>query len=173
MLQTLFLCIVFIVFALPSMAKPLDLGTPIIINSTKGFNNDIRFTSHRNTTDSVEGLLGCFQQALPPEPQLVRTSFTDCFNAQQQLAAYNPHIPMKFHRNNDTPFEIPVKFAYRTCVILLDMVSDDAQDVFYVAQIRNAAIDTARRCTAQRNALGGVALVGPRKLMEVWVVGRP
>ena len=80
---------------------------------------------------------------------------------------------MKFHRNNDTPFEIPVKFTYRTCVILLDMVSDDAQDVFYVAQIRNAAIDTARRCTAQRNALGGVALVGPRKLMEVWVIGRP
>ena len=173
MLQTLFLCIVFVFFALPSIAKPLDLGTPKIINSTRAFAHDLRFTSHRNTTDSVGTLLGCFQQALPPEPQLARTSFTDCFNAQQQLATHDPYIPIQFHRNDDTPFEIPMKLTYRTCVILLDMVSADAQDVFDVAQIRNAAIDVARRCTAQRKALGGVALVGPRKLMEVWVAGRP
>ena len=173
MLQILFLFIVFIFLALPSIAKPLDLTTPRIINSTRGFNHDFRFTSHRNTTDSVEDLLGCFQQALPPKPQLARTSFTDCFNAQQQLAVHNPYIPIQFYRNNDTPFEIPIKFTYRTCVIFLDMISDDAKDVFYVAQIRNAAIDTARRCTAHPKALGGMALVGPRKLMEVWVTGRP
>ena len=173
MLQPLFLCIVFVSFALPSIAMPLDLATPKIINLTRGFNHDFRLTSHSNTTYGVEDLLGCFQQARPPEPQLARTSFTDCFNAEQQLAAYDPYIPIRFHRNNDTPFEIPVKFTYRTCAIFLDMVSADAEDFFYVAQIRNAAIDTARRCTAQRKALGGIALVGPRKLMEVWVIGRP
>ena len=173
MLQLLFLCIVFVFSALLSIAMPLDLGTPKSINSTRGFNHDFRLASHRNTTDDVEDHQGCFQQALPPEPQLVRTSFTDCFNAEQQLAAYDPYIPIHFRRNNDTPFEIPVKFTYRTCVIFLDMVNADAEDVFYVATIRNAAIDTARRCTAQRKALGGMALVGPKKLMEIWVIGRP
>ena len=160
-------------FARVSLAKPLDLGTPQIINSTKVFNCDSRFTSHRNTTDGVEDLLGCFQQTRLPEPQLARTSFKDCFNAEQQLAAYDPHIPIQFHRNNDTPFEIPITFTYRTCVISLDMVSADAEDVFYVAQIRSAVIDTARKCTARPKALGGAALVGPRKLMEIWVIGRP
>ena len=172
MRQILFLCIVFIFFAPSSVAKPLDLITPNIVNSTRAFNHDFRFTSHSDTTDGVETIVGCFQQARPPEPQLVRTSFTDCFNAEQQLAVYDPYIPMRFRRNNNTIFEIPVKFTYRTCVILLDMGAD-AEDVFYVAQIRNAVIDLARRCTAQRKALGGMALVGPRKLMEVWVSGRP
>ena len=172
MCQTLFLCILFIFFALPSVAKPLDIGTPNIINSTRIVKHDFRFTSHSNTTDGVEHLAGCFQQARPTEPQLFRTSFADCFNAEQQLAAHDPYIPVQFRRNIDTPFEIPVKFSYRTCVILLDMAAD-AQDVFYVAQIRHAVIDTARRCTSQRKALGGMALVGPKKLMEVWVFGRP
>ena len=173
MCQTLFLCMFFIFFALSSVAKPLDPITPNITNSTRAFNHDFRLTSHSNTTDGVEDIIGCFQQARPPEPQLVRTSFTDCFNAEQQLAVYDPYIPVHFRRNNDTTFEIPVRFTYRTCVILLDMVSADAEDVFCVAQIRNAVIDLARRCTAQRKALGGVALVGPRKLREAWVVGRP
>ena len=172
MRQTLFLCIVFIFFVLPSVAKPLDLGTPNIINSTRAFNHGYRFTSYSNTSDGVEDLVGCFQQPRPTEPQLFRTSFADCFNAEQQLAAHDPYIPVQFRRNIDTPFEIPVKFSYRTCVILLDMGAD-AQDVFYVAEIRHAVIDTAWRCTSQRKALGGMALVGPRKLMEVWVFGRP
>ena len=173
MLQPLFLCIVFVFSALLSIAMPLDLGTPKSINSTRGFIHDFRLTSFRNATDGVEDHRGCFQQARPPEPQLARTSFTDCFNAEQQLAAYDPYVPIHFRRNDDTPFEIPVKFTYRTCVIFLDMVSYDAEDFFNVAQIRNAVIETARKCTAQRKALGGMALVGPKKLMEIWVIGRP
>lgn len=173
MLQPLFLCIVFIVFALPSTLKPLDLGSLRVINSTRDLNDDPRFMSHTNTTDSVEDLLGCFQQYRLPEPQLARTSFKDCYNAEQQLAAYDPHVPIHFHRNNDTSFEIPVRFTYRTCVIFLDMIYADAEDVFYVEMIRNAVIDTARRCTARPKALGGMALVGPRKLMGIWVTGRP
>ena len=172
MLQTLFLCIVFMFFALPFIAKPLDLGTLQIINSTRDFNHDPWFTSHRNTTDGVENFLGCFRPTEPSEPQLARTSFKDCFNAEQQLAAYAPYIPIHFHRNNDTFFEIPLKFTYRTCVITLDMVSADAEDVFYVAEIRNVAIEIARKCTARPEALGGAALVGPKKLMEVLVTGR-
>lgn len=173
MLQILFVCNVFICFTLPSIAMPLDLGTLRIINSTTGLDDDFWPTSHRNTTDGVEELLGCFHQFQPPEPQLLRTSFKDCFNAEQQLAAYAPYVPIHFHRNNDTPFEIPVRFTYRTCAIFLDMVTPDAEDVFYVAQIRNAAIDTARKCTARPKALGGLALVGPKKLMGIWVTGRP
>ena len=52
------------------------------------------------------------------------------------------------------------------------MISADAEDVFYVGQIRDVAIDTARRCTAIPAALGGRGVVGPRKLMEVLVLGR-
>ena len=175
MLHALFPCIVFIAFALSSIAKPLDLGIPRMIISERDLDNTTRSRSGNNTVDDVDDHIvkGCFRQAKPPEPQLQRTSFIDCFNAEQQLAAHNPHEPVHFHRNNDTTFVLPMELKYRTCVILLDMVSLDAEDVFYVAQVRDAVIDTARKCTAQTKALGGLALVGPKKMMEVWVTGRP
>ena len=97
----------------------------------------------------------------------------DCFYAQQQIAAHDPRRPIEFRRNNDSTFVLPNIFTYRTCVILLDMVSDDAEDSFYVADIRAVAIDTARRCTSLKKSLGGRGLAGPKGLMEVEVFGRP
>lgn len=52
------------------------------------------------------------------------------------------------------------------------MINADAEDLFYVGQIRDVAIDTARRCTAIPQALGGRGIVGPKRLMEVLVLGR-
>ncbi len=52
------------------------------------------------------------------------------------------------------------------------MVSANAEDTFYVGEIRSVAIDTARKCTAIPIALGGKGVVGPKRLMEVLVLGR-
>ena len=52
------------------------------------------------------------------------------------------------------------------------MVSAEAEDVFYVGQIRDVAIAVARRCTALAKARGGIGFAGPRQLMEVFVLGR-
>ena len=52
------------------------------------------------------------------------------------------------------------------------MISAEAEDLFYVGQIRDVAIDIARRCTALAKALGGMGFAGPRQLMEVVVLGR-
>ena len=173
MLAILFPYIVFTFFALPSIASPLDLATLQIINSTNDFDTGFPYTSAIHTMDNVESLVGCFQQSPPQDPQLFRTNFLDCFNVQEQLAAHDPHRPIHFHRNNDTEFELPNRFSYRTCTVLLDMVSADAEDTFNVADIRAVTIDTARKCTAGRKSLGGKAMVGPRQLMEVWITGRP
>lgn len=52
------------------------------------------------------------------------------------------------------------------------MVSVNAEDTFYVGEIRSVVIDTARKCTAIPIALGGKGVVGPKRLMEVLVLGR-
>ncbi|KAF6241508.1 hypothetical protein HO173_000218 [Letharia columbiana] len=173
MLDILLSCFVFTFFALPCVASPSDLGALEGFNSTKNLNTTFPDRSTIGMTNALGDLIGCFHQAPPQEPhKLSRTNFIDCFNAEKKIAAHDPHRPINFRRNDDTTFVLPNSFTYRTCVIFLDMVSADAEDVFYVGEIRDAAIDTARRCTALNQALGGKAVVGPKKLMEVLVLGR-
>ena len=79
---------------------------------------------------------------------------------------------MNFRQDLDATFALPHSFKYRTCVIHLDMVSAEAEDFFYVGQIRDVAIAIARRCSALAKARGGIGFAGPKQLMEVTVMGR-
>ena len=172
MLDMFYVYIVFPIFALPCIANPVDLDALIPLNSTKDFNTNNPYTPIVNTTNALEGLIGCFRQASPDEPQLSRTSFIDCFHAVEKMSAHDTRSLVYFRRNNDSSFILPNYFTYRTCIIFLDMVSDDAVDFFYIGEVRDVAIDIARRCTALPMALGGKGMAGPRKLMEVEVLGR-
>ncbi|CAF9915605.1 MAG: hypothetical protein ALECFALPRED_010256 [Alectoria fallacina] len=173
MLDIFLSCLAFAFFALPCIASPSDLRAPRVFNSTLDFKTTFPSgTSVVNITNILEDLVGCFHQAPPQEPQLSRTNFVDCFNAEKKIAARDTHKPIHFRRNIDSTFILPSSFTYRTCVIFLDMTSADAEDYFYVGQIRDVAIDTARRCTALPQALGGKGMVGPKRLMEVLVLGR-
>ena len=155
------------------MAGPaVDLDALELFNSTKDFNTNNPGPSIVNITHALGGLVGCFRQAPPDEPQLCRTSFTDCFHAAAKISAHDTRNLVHFHRNSDTTFRLPNSFTYNTCVIFLDMVTADAEDFFYIGQVQDVAIDTARRCTAFPMALGGKGLAGPRMLMEVEVWGR-
>lgn len=167
-------CLVLTLFALPSIAKPSDIDGLKASNSTKDLNTDLHGTSIANITNGLEGLIGCFKQAEPDEPQLCRTSFIDCFHAEERIAAHDTRMPIDFRNNNDSTFIIPNMFVYRTCAIYISMVSADAEDFFYVSQIREVVIDIARRCTSiRRMVLGGKGTAGPRNLVEIDVLGRP
>ena len=172
MFDIFYTCFVLHIFASPYMANPVDLEALESFNATKDFNTNNPGTSIVNITHALEALVGCFHQAPPGEPQFCRTSFTDCFNAAEKITAQDTRTLIHFRRNNDSTFILPNSFIYNTCVISLDMVSADAEDFFYIGQVRDVAIDTARRCTAFPMALGGVGLAGPRKLMDVEVTGR-
>lgn len=173
MLGTFNVCFVFPIFALPIIATPVDLDALQFWNSTKNFNADNPGTSIVNMTNALDDLVGCFRQAPLDEPQLSRTNFIDCFHAVEKISAHDDRNLVYFRRNNDSSFILPNYFTYRTCVIIVDMINDNAGDVFYIGQVRDVAIDTARRCTALPMALGGSALAGPMKLMVVEVLGRP
>ena len=165
-------CLIFNIFAL--IANSLDLLTPKTVNLTKESDYEFPDTSIiENATNALNDLVGCFQQEPYHQPQLSRTNFIDCYIAEEKIANLEPHMPIQFSRNNNSSFVLPNTFTYRTCVILLDMLSATDEDFFYVAQIKDVAIDTARRCTSIRRSLGGKGLAGPRQLVEVIIVGRP
>ena len=174
MLFILCSCFISTFFTLPCIANTLDLstGTPIDWNSTNKPNPTFPFANLVNTTYTLKSIKGCFQQAPPTEPQLSRTNFFDCFNAANQIAADDTYEPMNFRQDLDATFPLPHSFKYRTCLIHLDMVSPEAEDFFYVGQIRDVAIAIARRCSALAKARGGMGFAGPKQLMEVIVMGR-
>lgn len=172
MLDIFYACFVFPVLGLSWIANSLDLAAPGSFNATKDFNPNSYGTSIINITNALEDIVGCFRQAPPYESQLSRTNFIDCYNAVEKMSAHDTRSLVHFRRNNHSTFILPNTFTYRTCVVFLDMVSADAQEFFYIRQIKDVAIDTARRCTALPMALGGKGLAGPRKLMEVLVLGR-
>ena len=130
-------------------------------------------TSVNNITKALDDAEGCYRQAPLHKPQLFRTNLRDCLGAINMIAAHDRPNPTLFRRYDNSTFILPITFTFRTCLIYLDMISADAQDVFYVAQIMAVAINTARRCTALRTTFGGRALAGPRRLMEVLVIGTP
>ena len=167
-----FWCLVFTGF-FPLIANALNLVTPTTVNSPTDLGHHLPEPSIiKNATNALNDLVGCFMQEPIHQPQLSRTNFIDCYNAEEKIAALQLHGPIHFIRNNDSEFVLPNAFTYRTCVILLDMVSATAEDVFYVAQIRAVVIDTARRCTSLRRSLGGKSLAGPKQLLEVCIYGR-
>lgn len=172
MLDVFLFRFLFTFFPLLCIANLSDIGALKVLNLTKGLNITFPGTSILNITNALEPETGCFHQSPPNEPQLSRTNFVDCFNAERKIGAYDTHRPIRFRRNDDTTFVLPNSFTYRTCVIFVDMISADAEDSFYVEQIRDVAIDTARRCTALHQALGGKGIARPKKLMEVLVLGR-
>ena len=172
MLDIFLLCFLFTFSLLPCIASSSDIDALKVLNLTKSLNLTFPGTSILNNTNALEAETGCFYQFPPNEPRLCRTNFVDCFNAEKKIGDYDTHRPIRFRRNDDTAFVLPNSFTYRTCVIIIDMISADAEDSFYVEQIRSVAIDTARRCTALPQALGGKGIVGPKKLMEVLVLGR-
>lgn len=172
MLDIFLPCFLSIFLSLLCIVNSFNLSTLKIVNLTKDLNITSPGTSILNVTNAFEDGTGCFHQSPPHDTQLSRTNFVDCFNAEKKIAGYDTHRPIRFHRNDDTAFVLPNSFTYRTCVIFVDMMNADAEDFFYVGQIRDVAIDTARRCTAIPQALGGRGIVGPKRLMEVLVLGR-
>ncbi len=175
MFNTLLSCLVLTLFDLRCTASLLDRLTPppTRINSTKNFDNALPGTSIINVTNAFDDLVGCFRQTSPGQPQLYRTNFIDCFHAEEKIIAQDPRNPVHFRRDSGSIFLLPNSFTYRTCVIFLDMVDANDEDSFYIAEVRDVAIDTARKCTANPKALGGKGLAGPKKLVELYVMGRP
>ena len=166
MLNISLLCFIFTLLELSCKASAFDLGTLKVFNSTKDLNSTFPGTLIVDTFNALEGFIGCFHQAPPHEPQLSRTNYKDCFNAERKIAAQDTRNPILFRRNDTSGFPLPNSFTYRTCVIFLDMISADAEDFFYIREIRDVVIDTARKCTSLVRLFSGVITSCSRPLFE-------
>lgn len=116
---------------------------------------------------------GCFMQNPPSRPQLHPTIFKHCLDGIAELVKYDKAMaPTLFSRKPGLGFKLPYHLSSRSCVVLLDMHSDDDEDLLSFYEIGIEAGVLNGFCVARPPHLGGTYLVGPKQVMNVSLYGR-
>jgi len=107
----------------------------------------------------------------PLHPPII--SPADCTNAITLLRIGDKtHAPMHFSRHHDTGFALPHRWHSGSCVVAMDMQSEDDEDDFPIEDVALAAEAIVTQCVLGGTGYGGLVLVGPRKVVDVSVYGR-
>ena len=115
---------------------------------------------------------GCFNPATPYGgfyPPIEQ----DCLNAAKDMFDdRDPFKPTTFARRSYAGFDLPRVFRNGTCVISIDVMSDDVEDQFKPWLAYSTALDLSRRCTQGELRFGGRLATGNSKVVDVLVFGR-
>ncbi|KAL8909362.1 MAG: hypothetical protein Q9171_005082, partial [Xanthocarpia ochracea] len=118
----------------------------------------------------------CFQQRQPKDVQLKPIRYSDCVKAAEKATiGGKAGAPMHFSRDAHSGMQLPERWAHGSCVIRIDMKQQEDHDTFTLFVVANAASLIAQKCsdaTPSSPGLGGLALIGPRKLVVMMVFGR-
>lgn len=130
---------------------------------------------------SLRGPLTCYDPPLPRE-LLYPYVASDCDEASDQIVGNrNKWAAYIFSRKPSISpywYQLPVKYKYGSCVILIDMNDDKAEDAVRVTYVASSAWVLARKCSGEENPeyrYGGfmTVSVGAADLISIHVYGRP
>ncbi|KAL8702812.1 MAG: hypothetical protein Q9201_004028 [Fulgogasparrea decipioides] len=115
---------------------------------------------------------GCWRQNPPDRQQLQPTIFKQCLEIAKFLAKVDKtDAPVSFSRRPGIGYKVPQHWVIGTCVATLDMHSDEDEDT---ASFMEIAIETgtlSAACVAKPPHLGGTAVLGPKKVMNITILG--
>jgi len=148
-------------------ASPMQLASPILLGTS--LNNNTNLSVFNSTTLQI-GPENCFE----PKPGRIVTNYRDCEQAAIQFNPESIVAQLIFSRGPSAQYKLPRSFRAGTCVMYLDMPFDEDYDTLTLPDIALVAGKLAMECTAQgsSNAFGGIAAVGPKKLLHVEFFGR-
>ena len=116
------------------------------------------------------GVLECW--AADPGTHLVPTTFKECRHLIKWMNSFDrDRDPMKFTRKHRVGYQVPRQWIAGTCVLAIDMISDEAEDTLTFHEIGIEAYVLALGCVIQPPHLGGKRSVGQRKLLNVTIFG--
>ncbi|KAL8852959.1 MAG: hypothetical protein Q9221_002209 [Calogaya cf. arnoldii] len=120
----------------------------------------------------VSADVGCWKQNPPPGRQHFSTVYKHCYEGIKDLAKLDKaYAPILFSRKPDAGYRVPERWITGTCFIHIDMHSDDDEDYvsFHHIAIEAGVINAA--CVARPPHLGGTSPVGPKRVMNVTIMG--
>lgn len=116
----------------------------------------------------------CFAQRQVHDIQLKPISYMDCLKAAEKATfGGKAGAPMHFSRDPGVGMRMPASWAHGSCVIRIDTREPKDDDSFPMFDVANAASLIAERCTKRDTpGLGGLGLIGPKKVIMIFVYGR-
>ncbi|KAL8644281.1 MAG: hypothetical protein Q9226_007844 [Calogaya cf. arnoldii] len=120
----------------------------------------------------VSADVGCWQLNPPPRPQRFSTIYRHCYEGIKDLAKVDKaYAPILFSRKPNAGYKVPERWITGTCFIHIDMHSDDDEDYvsFHDIAVEAGVINAA--CVARPPHLGGTSPVGPKRVMNVTIMG--
>ena len=144
-------------------ATPLILSPPTLLNLPSSNPTTLSLV---NTTLHAD--FHCFEERSDRRP----TDYQDCENAITEMHRSTDHRRYTFGRGSSATYKLPRTFQSGTCVITLDMVYDEQNDKLTFAEVREAALALALRCTSGPVFnVGGVKAVEPKKVLYITILG--
>lgn len=163
-------CILFLAFAIGICASPLSV--PIGTHPWLGSN---ALTQNLRNLTALSAQQ-CFDQRQPHDIQLKPIHYPDCIKAAEKATfGGKAGAPMHFSRDPHSGMELPEWWAHGTCVVRIDMKQQEDQDTFPLFAVANAGSLIAQKCsdfTPSSPGLGGLGIVGPKKVVVIIVYGR-
>ena len=121
---------------------------------------------------SLNAILRDAYPCFDPSPDLRPTNHRDCDMAIMEMPRRTDSRVYTFGRGSHVTDKLPRDFQHGTCFVSLDMIYDDQVDELTFSEIRAAAIALALRCTTGSVFnLGGVAVVRPRNVLHITIMG--
>ena len=107
-----------------------------------------------------------------PRSKLRPTTFKACSAVIKWLGSHDKEEgPITFSRRLGVGYPVPDQWASGNCVVGIDMHSDDDVDTLSFREIVVEAYSIALACVISPPHLGGSGHVGPKRVMNVTVIG--
>lgn len=107
-----------------------------------------------------------------PRSQLRPTTFKACKAVIRWLGSHDKEQgPITFSRRLGVGYRVPDQWLSGSCVVGIDMHSDDDEDTLSFREIVVEAYTIALACVISPPHLGGSGTVGPKRVMNVTVIG--
>ncbi|CAD6589078.1 MAG: hypothetical protein ASARMPREDX12_003583 [Alectoria sarmentosa] len=153
----------------------------LLNTSTSETINPLSLTSAPTTnTPPLRGIPECYDPPSPRERSVPISNFTDCEAATKDVVGtrsrYQIYVFSRTPSTDPDHYQLPATFRTRTCVVHLDMESEDAEDPVRVGFVESTAYVLAHKCSGleePEERWGGTMTVGvgARDLIRVWVYG--
>ncbi|KAI4138178.1 MAG: hypothetical protein L6R39_006928 [Caloplaca ligustica] len=116
----------------------------------------------------------CYSSRQGHDIRLKPIVYSDCVKAAEKATiGGKAAAPMHFSKDPNVGMAMPESWAYGSCVVRIDMRGKEDEDTFPMFVVANAASLIAEKCsTPDTSGLGGLGLIGPKKVVMIFVYGR-
>ncbi len=146
-------------------------ASPLAPVSASRYSGVLSLMAHMNQLVSEAK---CFQKRQPHDIQLKPINYRHCIEAAKRAVIGGKALaPMHFSTDPTVGMGMPATWTYGRCAIRIDTKEPDDEDTFPIVVVANAASLLAERCTKpDKPGLGGLGLIGPKKVIKIFVYGR-